>query len=663
MKQYQIGDKINGEYKVLNVFGGEGQSGMGVVYLVESKSYFEPFVIKTFQGTTEDQITRFKKEAEAWVEVGIHENIVQALFADLINDRLFVGAEYIAKDEYNRNTISDYLEIGGYTDDMILKWAFQFCWAMQRALDRGIQSHRDIKPDNLMVDANGNLKVVDFGLSKYNEEFGKLKPNKINVLDRLKKIFSNNKSNPSLTQKGTFIGTVLYASPEQLIDTSGVDFRSDIYSFGIVLYQLITRGEYPYSRIGKTGIEELAIMHLREPIIGVEHFLFPIIKKCLSRSPLERYASYQDFTRDLKTLSNKLKKGIPVESKNDSSKLKEIFIKAYSAMALSKYTTAETNIEEYLKNEKNNGIAYLLAGRIKYALNKIEEAEKFLLKSITLDPYNSKSYNNIGLLYGKKNEIKKGISYLKKSISIDYLNSGAHSNLAILQLKNNECESAYESILKTLEIAPDKRALVFNANNLAVKFIEKGEIRLAQNLLEQISKIDSENFDTWFNLGLVLQERNILIKAVKAFQKANEIDSADDAVIIRLIKLFAQMSIEMERPKNMEFAIHYCNKLIDNGKEILKANLWKAQYLSYMGQFSKGINLLKNLSDQIPENDTLHLTMAQLYLNEGKAIQASEHLERCKELMVKNNNYTPDNQTLINELEQQITTANNGYKQ
>ena len=91
MKQYEIGDKINGEYKVLNVFGGEGQSGMGVVYLVESKSYFEPFVIKTFQGTTEDQITRFKTEAEAWIEVGIHENIVQALFADLINEQLFMG--------------------------------------------------------------------------------------------------------------------------------------------------------------------------------------------------------------------------------------------------------------------------------------------------------------------------------------------------------------------------------------------------------------------------------------------------------------------------------------------------------------------------------------------------------------------------------------------
>ena len=82
-----------------------------------------------------------------------------------------------------------------------------------------------------------------------------------------------------------------------------------------------------------------------------------------------------------------------------------------------------------------------------------------------------------------------------------------------------------------------------------------------------------------------------------------------------------------------------------------------------MGQFSKGINLLKNLSGQNPDNDTIHITMAQLYLNEGETIQASEHLERCKDLMVKNNNYTPDNHSLISELEQQITTANNGYNQ
>lgn len=662
MKQYKIGDKINGEYKVLNVFGGEGQSGMGVVYLVESNSYIEPFVIKTFQGTTEDQITRFKTEAEAWIEVGIHENIVQALFAVLINEQLFIGAEYIAKDEYKRNTISDYLEIGGYSDDMIINWTFQFCWAMQRALERGIQSHRDIKPDNLMVNANGILKVVDFGLSKYNEEFGKLKPKRINVFERLKNAFSGNKSNPSLTQKGTFMGTILYASPEQLMDSSSVDFRSDIYSFGIVLYQLITRGKYPYSTIGKTTVEELAIMHLKEPIIEVNHFLFPIIRKCLSRSPLERFSSYQELISTLKKVCKNLKKEIPVENKNDSSQLKETFIKAFSALALEKYDVAEENIELYLNKEENDSTALLLAGHIKYELNKIPEAEQFLTKSLSLNPYNPKTYNNLGLIYGKKEEFEKGISFLNKSIELDSLNSGAYSNLAILQLKNNEFERAHGSILKALEIAPDKKALLFNANNLSVKFIEKGEIRLAQSLLEQISKIDPNNFDTWFNLGLVLQERRVLIKAAKAFQKANEIDSTDDAVIIRLIKLFAQMSIEMERPENMKFAIHYCDNLINNGKEILKANLWKAQYLSYMGQFSKGINLLKNLSAQNPDNDTIHITMAQLYLNEGETKPASEHLERCKDLMVKNNNYTPDNQALISELEQQITTANNGYK-
>jgi eukaryotic-like serine/threonine-protein kinase len=165
------GDTIVGEFHIQDIFGGEGKSGMGVVYLVTSRKFDQPFVLKTFQKDNNNSIERFRSEAEVWVTIGIHPNIVQALFVDEINEKLFIGAEYIAPDAYRRNTITDYLKQGGTSNQNIIKWTAQFCYGMNQAISKGMKVHRDIKPDNLMVDENGNLRITDFGLSKFNEEF------------------------------------------------------------------------------------------------------------------------------------------------------------------------------------------------------------------------------------------------------------------------------------------------------------------------------------------------------------------------------------------------------------------------------------------------------------------------------------------------------------
>lgn len=126
--QFRRGDLIGGEYQVEQVFGGEGRSGMGVVYLVSARDGPPAFVLKAVQhGVTDpDAMVRFRREAEVWVRLGVHPAIVRAYWVREIDDQLFVAAEYVAPDEEGRNTVSAYFEGQPPNLALILRWAVQF---------------------------------------------------------------------------------------------------------------------------------------------------------------------------------------------------------------------------------------------------------------------------------------------------------------------------------------------------------------------------------------------------------------------------------------------------------------------------------------------------------------------------------------------------------
>jgi serine/threonine protein kinase len=132
MQQYKPGDAIGGEFTVLEVFGGEKRSGMGVVYLVQNREIPIPIVLKSFQSAiSEDAKRQFISEAYAWIKAGAHPNIVQAYFVREITGQLFVAAEYVEPDEEGRNNLTHFLSAGQLLPERILLWAAQFCHGME----------------------------------------------------------------------------------------------------------------------------------------------------------------------------------------------------------------------------------------------------------------------------------------------------------------------------------------------------------------------------------------------------------------------------------------------------------------------------------------------------------------------------------------------------
>lgn len=661
---YKKGDTIVGEFLVQNIFGGEGKSGMGVVYLVTSRKYEHPFVLKTFQKENNNSIERFRSEAELWVATGIHPNIVQALFVDEINERLFIGAEYIAPDEYGRNTVTDYLKQGGTSNQNIIKWTAQFCYGMNHAISKGMKVHRDVKPDNLMVDESGNLKITDFGLSKFNNEFKILnasidQTDKSGLINKFKGFFEPRKievKNIGLTDEGSFIGTILYASPEQILNSSKVDMRSDIYSFGIVLYQLISLGSFPYSLVGKTTINSLALMHLQEPLIKINHPLASITYKCLSRNINQRYQNFQELLKDIKLVADSLKIKLPVNKIEVDASLKELYIQSYTYRSLGDLNKAKELITKYIGQDSNDSAAWSLKGRIEWEQGDIEEAIKSTLISYQIEPINSHTCNNLGIFYKQQNNLQNAERFLYEAIEIDPFNTGALTNSAILYEEKGNFPLAADLIVRAIKLAPDKKTLHFNAGNIAANVSKQKHFDKAINILELLIKVDKGNINNWFNLGLNYQLTQRPNDAIKCFKFVEQQIPDDEQTLISLVKLSGEIG-------NYNEAITYCEKLLDKSLSILNAICWRAQYIQAKGNGQEAIEYMKSVISNNQMNDHLWVTLASLYSIEGDNKKAVAMIIRARQiLMEKGENDNADKMDFLSEKQKQYQQLADGGK-
>jgi serine/threonine-protein kinase len=272
-----------GDFQVLRKLG---QGGMGQVYLARQLSLKREVALKILSKELADSPTalkRFQAEAEAVARV-THANIVQ-VYAVGEQD----GLRYMALEYVEGRNLRDYLARKGPPElPLALAVMRQVAAALQRASEIGIV-HRDIKPENILVTRKAEVKVADFGLSRY---------------------FAAEGQPLNLTQSGMTLGTPLYMSPEQ-VQGHPVDHRSDLYSFGVTCYHLLA-GQPPFK--GATPFE-VAIQHVQAeppPLQSVRPDLpadlCAIVHKLMAKNPADRYQTARDVIRDLA----KVQKGLPV---------------------------------------------------------------------------------------------------------------------------------------------------------------------------------------------------------------------------------------------------------------------------------------------------------------------------------------------------------------
>ncbi|MGZ6988087.1 MAG: protein kinase domain-containing protein, partial [Thermoanaerobaculia bacterium] len=259
-----------------------GSGSMGEVYRAHDSRLGRDVALKVLSTrllTNREGLLRFAQEARAASALN-HPNIVTIYEIGHAS-----GVPYLAMEFIDGKTVRELLAGGPLPVRRVVDLGAQLMDGLARALGVRIV-HRDLKPENLMVSADGFLKILDFGIAKLSDPL------------------LGNPEAPFLTATGIVIGTPTYMSPEQAAGRT-VDFRSDQFSAGLILYELAT-GKRAFAR--STAAETLTAIIREEPeplATLVPRLPTPvrwIIERCLSKDPDERYAATRDLARDLKQM-------------------------------------------------------------------------------------------------------------------------------------------------------------------------------------------------------------------------------------------------------------------------------------------------------------------------------------------------------------------------
>ena len=589
--QLRPGDYVAGEYRVLKVFGGEGKSGMGVVYLVEHRSFYEPFILKTYQSRElGDRKTRFRKEAETWVQLGCHPNIVRCLWVNEINGNLYVAAEYIAPDEDGFSTLDDRLRLGKIPLEKQLLWSAEFCFGMRHACKKGLVAHRDLKPSNLMLD-NGSLKITDFGLSKLDAHVDLAAGSGGSVAE-------------NITMEGTAIGTPPFMAPEQFLDSANVDHRADIYSFGIILYAVAT-GELPiYLERQPKNERELSMLWARAHHYGrirpAEFPLFPVAQQCLEKNPEKRFQSFDEILAALGRVAHANKLYLPKEEVT-GSEFDDAYALAMSLTTLGRPDEAIAKLTDITRKWPQLSQPFNEIGKILLGEGKTAEAILWFKRALELDETRSPAWNNLGGAHARLGQLEPAEFAYSCAIKADSENTGAMIGLAQLLMQKNPglalkwCERAYE-------LRPKKLNVLRIGGEAALR---AGKPDRATQFFSEALKLEPTDQRMFFNFALTYRARKMLREHVDALE--NYLKRWPDGR--EAYQLLTQGYVDMGQ---LETATDVCLRWSKVEGAEVSGTINLAHLLAAQGKNLNGYVFLNKALERFPRHAGLWLCMAHV---------------------------------------------------
>jgi tetratricopeptide (TPR) repeat protein len=498
-----------------------GKGGFGVVYLVFSNLAYSFYALKTFKdefATDLEKQELFRKEANIWIKIGKHPNLVRAHFVENIGHRLYIAMEYIPKNRQGQNRLADYLYNQNLDFNTVLRWAVEFCHGMEFAYSRGIVCHRDIKPTNIMISPENTVKITDFGLAK--------------AFDTQQEIPKSEQDpdNQQIDSGQRGYGTPLYMSPEQFKNASKCDQRSDVYSFGVVLFQLATTGKLPFiaqhpKNKSKEEMEhfyrEMYRMHLLAPVPQINSPLWPIIKRCLEKNPDLRYQTFEQLRQEIEHLRKQPSEESTIRIDPDPASVREKINEALSIHNIGLQKDALKLFVQLTKDYPENAEVWSNKGLV---LNGLEEFEEALIasdKALSLDPFLANAWNNKAVALKGLERYSESLICADEALKYNPYHPEAWHNKGLALANIKQFLQAISCYDQALNLNPQQDETLFSK---AIALRELGKFDESLKCFEESIRLNPKHKNAIHGKGQVLLEIEQTSKAIDCFEEALKID-------------------------------------------------------------------------------------------------------------------------------------------
>lgn len=522
---------------------------MGIVYIVHNilEGGPEARAAKTFQDSVwlanPQTADLFKKEASGWINLDVHPNVTRAHYVDEVECKPFLFLEYV-----NGGDLSSWVGTPRLTGNLpqVLRFAIQFCDGMEHVFSKGIKAHRDIKPQNCLITKEGVLKITDFGLAKVltedvpaAPERGSSPPDSSNRW--VARLFGRGREpivrpekldrglSVSFMRTGTWAGTPAYMAPEQFDDAKHVDLRADIYSFGIMLFQMVT-GRLPFTAGRWQDLERIHKAQpppLLSPQLSV---LNNLIQTCLTKDPARRFPDFKTLRDALAEVFNKLGGvAMPRAEALPASNAGHWKDKGKSLKNLGRPEEALACYERALQHNPNDARIWFEKGNILNLLKRGDDATGCFERVLEINPDGEDWYlwNETGNALVKLKRYEEGFACLDRILKLDAKNKYAanYKGVALCELgRHEEALACFDEALSGYIGATDAETWFNKANVLC-------ELKLHEEAIgcyDRVVQLAPDSDGAWNNKAVASIALNRLEEAVACLDRALQINPSDE---------------------------------------------------------------------------------------------------------------------------------------
>ncbi|HET6897929.1 MAG TPA: tetratricopeptide repeat protein, partial [Vicinamibacteria bacterium] len=522
---FKRGDFIGDRIQVIDVLG---EGGFGIVYLVASVDTRSTHALKALRGELLRDariLASFRKEAQIWIDLGPHPNLVRADWVTEIGGRLYIAMEHVQSKGGRPNSLEGYLEKRPPSLAQALTWAIQFCHGMEYAVSRGVRCHRDIKPANILIGEDDVVRISDFGiagLALSPEPLGATEPVAV-------------PSGPSATGRtvaGSAFGTPSHMSPEQFQDAASCDERSDVYSFGVVLYQMASGGRLPFFppppppgvNASAWHWHHLRALHRGAAVPALTSPLWPVVARCLAKKPAARYPTFATLRAELEGL-HRTHAGVEAAAPAAVEETPvELLNRGISLGALDRDAEALLLFDRALASAPGEWRIWNSRGHTLHKLGRAEEALACFDKAIALDGLAAEPWHNKGLLSAESGRHEDALACFERAVKLNPRDAPSWSASGVVFGRLRRRTDQLAAYDRALEIDPRSGITWFNRGTV---LSAAGRPAEALASYDRALACDPRYVPAWCGRGIVLSEAGRLDEALAAYDEALRIDPSD----------------------------------------------------------------------------------------------------------------------------------------